>query len=174
MSHPVRIVDYDPRCPILYEEEKHSILEIIGHNVIAIEHIGSTAVPSLGGKPIIDIMAGLCQASDADVCVSLLQDYYKDVTPEPENPDWFYCLGKPCQREPAYYIHLHLVKYMSNHWNRHVLFRDFLRTHPDTAQQYYALKKEFAVKYGSDRVGYTDAKTLFIESVIIQAHQRTR
>ena len=87
MSRTVRIVDYDPRWPILYEEEKRRISEVIGHKVMAIEHIGSTAVPSLGGKPILDIMAGVCQSSDADVCVSLLQDDYKDVTPEPENPE---------------------------------------------------------------------------------------
>jgi GrpB-like predicted nucleotidyltransferase (UPF0157 family) len=172
VPRPVRIVDYDPRWPILYEEEKRSILEDIGHKVMAIEHIGSTAVPDLGGKPILDIMAGICQSSDADVCVSLLQDDYKDVTPEPENPEWYYCLGKPCQREPTYYVHLHLVQFLSDHWKRHLFFRDFLRTHPYTARQYYALKKKLAVKYGSDRIGYTDAKTSFIESVILKARQR--
>ena len=71
-----------------------------------------------------------------------------------------------------YYVHLHLVKCVSDHWKRHLLFRDFLRTHPDTARLYYTLKKELAARYGSNRVGYTDAKTAFIESVIIQARQR--
>ncbi|MDH5450572.1 MAG: GrpB family protein, partial [Candidatus Bathyarchaeota archaeon] len=58
MGRPVRIVDYDFQWPILYKEEKCRILEVIGHKVVAIEHVGSTAVPDLGGKPIIDIMAG--------------------------------------------------------------------------------------------------------------------
>jgi GrpB-like predicted nucleotidyltransferase (UPF0157 family) len=166
MPRPVRIIDYDSRWPTLYEEEKRHIFECVGNKVVAIEHIGSTAVPSLGGKPIIDIMAGVYRSTDADKCVSLLQDDYKDVTPEPENPEWYYCLGKPCQSEPTYYVHLHLAKFLSDHWMRHLLFRDFLRTHPDTAQQYYVLKKELAAKYGSDRVGYTDAKTSFIKSII--------
>lgn len=53
-----------------------------------------------------------------------------------------------------------------------MLFRDFLRTHPDTAQQYYVLKKKLAVKHGSDRVGYTDAKTTFINAIIDRALRR--
>ena len=172
MPHHVRIVDYDPRWPILYEEEKRRVLEHVGNKVVAIEHIGSTAVPRLGGKPIIDVMAGVLRSSDADECVLLLHDDCKDVTPEPDNPEWYYCLGKSCQNEPAYYIHLHLVKYLSDHWARHLLFRDFLRTHPDTAQQYYVLKKNLAVKHGSDRVGYTDAKTSVINAIIEQAPRR--
>ena len=172
MSRPVRIVVYNPQWPVLYAEEKGNILRIIGHKVLAIEHIGSTAVPDLGGKPIIDIMAGVRHAADADLCVTLLQDEFNDVTPEPEEQDWYYCLGNHGQRERTYYVHLHLVKFMSEHWKRHLLFRDFLRTHPDTAQLYFLLKKELAAKYGSDRVGYTNAKTAFIESIIRQAHQR--
>ena len=57
MANPVIIVDYSPRWPILYEEEKIKILGVIGHKVVEIEHIGSTAVPGLVAKPIIDIMA---------------------------------------------------------------------------------------------------------------------
>ena len=169
MSCPVIIVGYDSQYPILYENEKRRILEIIGHKVMAIEHIGSTAIPGLGGKPIIDIMAGVSHYIDADECVSLLHDDYKDVTSELRNPEWYYCLGKPCKEESTYYIHLHLVKFMSDHWKRHLLFRDFLRTHSDIAKQYYELKKKLAVKHGSNRIGYTDAKASFIESVIIQA-----
>ncbi len=169
MLRPVQIIDYDSRWPILYEEEKHHILECVGNKIVAIEHIGSTAVPSLGGKPILDIMAGVCRSMDADECVWLLQDDYKDVIPEPENIEWYYCLEKTCKSESSYYVHLHLVKFLSDHWIRHLFFRDFLRTHPDKAHQYYELKKELAVKYGSDREGYTDAKTSFIRSIIDRA-----
>lgn len=175
MPRPVSIVDYDPSWPILYEEEKRRILEIAGHKVLRIEHIGSTAVPSLGAKPIVDMMAGVRQRSDADECLPLLERIgYLDVTPEPDNSEWYYCLGKG-PHSPGY--HLHLVKFMSGHWRRHILFRDFLRTHPEVAQQYYELKERLAIRYGTDRVGYTDAKTSFINSVISRAkeeagHQR--
>ena len=169
MGRPVRIVDYDFQWPILYKEEKCRILEVIGHKVVAIEHVGSTAVPDLGGKPIIDIMAGADQSTDADECVLLLQNLdYKNVTPEPEEPDWYYCLSKVYQGENVKLLnyHLHLVKFKSDHWRNHLLFRDNLRNHPEVAQEYYRLKKSLAAMYGSDREGYTEAKASFIESVI--------
>ena len=174
MPSPVIIVEYDPQWPILYEEEKLRILEAVGHKVLAIEHIGSTAVPGLGAKPIIDIMAGVRKAADAEECLPLLRNIgYTDVTPQPEEPDWHYCLGKGPHTGPytaAY--HLHLVKFMSEHWKKHLLFRDFLRTHPELAQQYYELKKKLAAKHGSDRNAYTEAKTPFIESLVAQARQQ--
>lgn len=171
MSRPVRIVAYDPRWPQLYEEERDLVVDRVGPLVVALEHIGSSAVPGLGGKPIIDLMAGVRRPSDADECLTRLHDDYPDVTPEPENPDWYYCLGKPCQSVPAYSVHLHLVRFASDHWARHLLFRDFLRTHPAVAHQYYALKTELAAKFGADRVGYTDAKTPFIATIVDQARQ---
>lgn len=167
---PIIIAKHDPRWPVLYEEEKRRVLEVVGHKVLAIEHIGSTAVLGLGAKPIIDMMAGVRDSADAEESVSLLQAIgYSDVTPEPGNPEWYYCLGKRCQGGVSY--HLHLMKFMSSHWERHLLFRDFLRTHPEAAQQYYELKKRLAEKYGSDRDGYTNAKASFIESVVAQARQ---
>ena len=175
MLRAVMIVDYDPLWPVLYEEEKHHILEAIGHKIIVVEHIGSTAVPGLGGKPIIDILVGVRRATDAGECVPLLQDLdYKGVTPQPEELDWYYCLSKTYTGETVKLrnYHLHLVKFMSDHWEKHLLFRDFLRTNPDVAQQYYNLKKKLASKYGSNRIGYTDAKTSFIELVVSQARQR--
>ena len=169
MPSPVVVVDYDPQWPTLYEEEKRLILEVVGHKVLAVEHIGSTAVPGLGAKSIIDIMAGVEQAADADECVLLLQDIgYDAVTPQPETPDWYYCLGKS-PHSVGY--HLHLVRFGSDHWEKHLLFRDYLRTHPDVAQQYYEIKKKLAAKHRSDRPAYTEAKTSFIETVIAPARK---
>jgi len=174
MPRPVIIVDYDPRWPALYQEEKSRILKVIGRKVAAIEHIGSTAVSGLGGKPIIDIMVGVGQSADADECVLLLKDIgYIDVTSQPEQQDWYYCLGKACQVEGVKLgnYHLHLVRFASDHWEKHLLFRDFPRAHPQAAYRYFVLKKRLAEKRGSDRVGYTDAKTSFIESIVAQARQ---
>lgn len=175
MPRPVMIVDYDPQWPILYEKEKSSILGSIGHKVIAVEHIGSTAVPGLGGKPIIDIMAGVCHFAEADECLPLLRDLdYKKVIPQPEEPDWYYCLDKVYHGNTVKLknYHLHFVKFLSDHWKKHLIFRDFLRADPDLAHEYYELKKKLAAKYGSNRIGYTDAKTSFIKFVIDRARQR--
>ena len=170
MSRPVVIVDYDPRWPLLFEEEKKLILETARHKVLAVEHIGSTAVRGLAAKPIIDMMAGVHGSSDADECLSLLARVgYDHVTPEPDNQEWFYCLGKG-PHSVGY--HLHLIRYRSNHWNKHLLFRDYLRKHQDIAKQYEELKKRMAEKLGSEREAYTESKTSFIESVLAQASER--
>lgn len=121
-------------------------------------------------------MAGVYQSTDADECIPLLQDIgYTDVTPQPEEPDWYYCLGKVHMREMVKLknYHLHLVKFMSDHWEKHLLFRDFLRTHPEVTQQYYEIKKRLAARHGSDREAYTESKTSFIESVVVQALQQS-
>ena len=175
MPRPVVIVDYDPQWLALYEEERRRILKVVGHKILAIEHIGSTAVPGLGAKPIVDIMVGVRSSADADEYLPLLLDIgYDDVTPQLGNPEWYYCLGKVYRGEKVRLenFHLHLVKFGSEHWERHVLFRDFLQTHPEVAQRYDRLKRELAAKYGSDREGYTNAKTEFIESVVAQARRQ--
>ncbi|MCK4723405.1 MAG: GrpB family protein, partial [Dehalococcoidia bacterium] len=74
MTYPVGIVNYDPQWPVLYEEEKGRILDVIGRRIAAIEHIGSTAVPELAAKPIIDIMIAVRRLADADECIEPLQD----------------------------------------------------------------------------------------------------
>ena len=171
MPSPVVILDYDPRWPNLYEEEKRRILEAIGHKVLAIEHIGSTAIPGLGAKPIIDMMAGVHQPSDADECIPLLKDIgYTSVTPQPDDLEHYYCLGKGSH---SVGYHLHLIKFGSYSWKKHLLFRDYLRAHPDVAQHYYEIKKRLTAEYGYDRAAYTKAKTSFIENVVAQARKHS-
>ena len=164
MPRPVEIVDYDPQWPNQYEKERSNILDAIGHKALAIEHIGSTAVPGLGAKPIIDIMAGVEGSADADECVRLLETIgYDDVTHQPEMQDWYYCLGKGFH---SVGYHLHLVRNGSEHWEKHIVFRDYLRSHPETAREYDHLKRRLASEHGSNRLAYTEAKTSFIESII--------
>jgi GrpB-like predicted nucleotidyltransferase (UPF0157 family) len=168
----VIIVDYDQQWPTLYEKEKTLISRVLQHKIRALEHIGSTAVLKLGGKNIIDIMAGVNTVDEAHQCISSLESIgYKDVTPQPDNAEWYYCLGKG-PHSVGY--HLHLVKFNSEHWKKHLVFRDFLRKNPQTAQEYFNLKKKLAAKYGIDRIGYTEAKSAFIESVLTAANQVTQ
>lgn len=164
MHSPVRIIDYDSQWPIQYEEEKDRIFRAIGHIVVAIEHIGSTAVPRLGAKPIIDIMIAVHQLTDAEKCIEPLKSISYEYVPKFEDsfPERrFFWKGPPKDRK----YHIHMVELKSDFWKRHLLFRDYLRTHPEVAQKYHHLKKELAAKHGSDRDAYTDAKTSFIKSV---------
>jgi len=163
MANPVIISDYNPQWPILYEEEKSRILSVIGDKVVTIEHIGSTAVPGLGAKSIIDIMVGVHRLVDVEECINPLQSIGYEYFPPSE-------VGIP---ERRYFdrtgYHLHMVEVTSDFWERHLIFRYYLRTHPEMAQQYLKLKKDLADKYGTDRESYTDAKTSFIEQVVARA-----
>ena len=150
-----------------YEAEKARILAAIGRWLVAIEHVGSTAVPGLGAKPIIDITAAIRSLSDTPQCVEPLRAIGYEYVPEFEAdlPERRYFRKGP----PEDHYHLHMVEQTSEFWARHLLFRDTLRAHPEVAREYERLKRELAARFGSDREGYTDAKTEFIESTIAKA-----
>ncbi len=172
MSHPLVIVNYDPRWPAIYEEEKRRILRVAGRSIIGIEHIGSTAVVGLAAKPIIDIMAGVIDPSDADKLLPLLKGIgYEDVTRQSGDLEWYYCLGKVNREEEnrLQNFHLHLMKFRSETWKRHILFRDFLRNNREAALKYGELKRRLAAEHSFDRESYTKAKTGFITSVVNEA-----
>jgi len=168
LSSSIRIVDYDPQWPILYEEEKASILGVIGDLVLDIQHIGSTAVAGLGAKPIIDIMVAIRGLALIEKCIQPLQTIGYEYRGEYGIPGRHFFRKPPGDLEARTH-HLHLVEKESDFWERHILFRDFLRVHPEETQRYYELKRELASKFVSDRDAYTDAKTSFIESVVNKA-----
>ena len=168
MPEPVIIVPYNPQWPGIYEKEKKRVLRTLGDKAQVIEHIGSTSVPGLGAKDIVDIAVGVKGRSEAEECRELLESIdFTKVTPQPDHTEWFYCLGKTPGMVPRF--HLHLMKYPSPFWNKHIRFRDYLRAHPEVAREYFELKKSLADYYCTDRIGYTDAKTDFIEKVIEKA-----
>lgn len=167
MDDPIVIADYDVAWPARFEAEKARILGAIGTWAVAVEHIGSTAVPGLAAKPIIDIMVGVASLDCAAQCIAPLQALGYEYVPEFEAdiPERRYFRRKSASE--AY--HLHLVAVTSGFWERHLLFRDYLRTHPGAARAYENLKRELAARFGSDREAYTDAKTTFIATIEGQA-----
>jgi GrpB-like predicted nucleotidyltransferase (UPF0157 family) len=167
-SAPIVIVDYNPRWPIMYEEEKALILGAIGHIIADIEHIGSTSVPWLGAKPIIDIMIGLHRLDDAVECIPRLEGIGYTYVPEfearvPERR--FFRKGPDAARSH----HIHMVERASAFWADHILFRNYMRTHEEDAMLYLLLKKELAARFGSNRQGYNDAKASFVEAILSKA-----
>ncbi len=168
MAEPVVIVDYDSQWPLLYEREKTRILATTGHLISTVEHVGSTAIPGLGAKPIIDIIAGGERLTDAEQCIPLLQSIgyeyvHYSIAGIPERRYF----DKDAQGRHTY--HLHMVEITSDFWRRHILFRDYLRTHPEVAQAYYELKVALAIRFRDDRNAYTEAKTAFIRSIEAKA-----
>jgi GrpB-like predicted nucleotidyltransferase (UPF0157 family) len=172
MAKRLVIVAYDPEWPALYERERDSILRAIGERLVAIEHVGSTAVPGRGAKPIIDILAGLPRLTDADACITPLKAIGYTFVPEamqdlPE--DRYFERWTEGFEVGVEVAHLHLTEYRSAFWQGHLLFRDFLRTHPEAAREYERLKRELAPRHTSG-AAYAKAKTGFIRSALSRAY----
>ncbi len=172
---PVEICKYDTTWPLKFEKQKSDIMNAIGDKVVAIEHIGSTAVPGLGAKPVVDIMVGLNEIDDAEDCIEPLKKIGYEYVPEleAEIPERRYFHKGP-SNVPKKHYHLHMVQMHSEFWKVQILFRDYLRTHSDSAQEYFRLKKGLAAKYRLNREAYTEAKTSFIKSTIAKARSESR
>lgn len=169
MNDTVIIVPYDPSWPKQYEEEKDRLQKALGSLVVQIFHIGSTAVPGLGAKPIIDIIIALGNITDVTGCVLPLEKIGYKHLGENGIPGrhFFRKLSKETGMRTH---HLHIVGAGNEFVEKHLFFRDYLCAHPETVHQYYQLKRELAAKYGKDRDTYTEAKTSFIESVLTKAN----
>jgi GrpB-like predicted nucleotidyltransferase (UPF0157 family) len=170
LDYPVVIVDYDPRWPALYGAERARILEAVGEWVVALEHIGSTAVPGLAAKPIIDLMGGVRRLADVTPYIPPLRALGYRYVPDFEDvlPERRYFYKGDAQ---AHTYHLHIVERTDDFWRRHILFRDFLRAHPERMSAYDRLKRDLAARLGADREAYTEAKTAFIEAVVVEARR---
>ncbi len=168
---PVEIAEYDPAWPALFERERGLIVGILGDLADAIEHVGSTAVLGLGAKPIIDIMVGLRTLAHHEPSVPPLQALGYTYKGEMGIPGRLY-FRKPTDGIRTHQIHM--VELGSDFWQRHILFRDYLRRHPREARAYYELKVRLAAKFRTDREGYTEAKSEFIEAALARARAAAR
>ncbi len=160
----VEIVDYNPEWIEMYNQTKELFLNSFGDKIAAIEHIGSTSVPGLGAKPVIDILVGVKKLDDAESFIpdmeSLGFEYvskYEDVMPERR---YFVKRGNKTSTH-----HIHTVEVSNPFWTRHLMFRDYLRTNDDVRDSYYTLKKELSLKEWSSGNEYADAKTVFIKGI---------
>ena len=158
----VAIVDYDPAWPARFEEERTALRRVLAPWLVGpIEHIGSTAVPGLAAKPVIDIMAGVdtleASREAIDAAATLGYCYF------PYQASLRHWMCKPSDAFRTH--HLHLVPVSSPQWGRPIAFRNYLRAHHDVAAEYVQLKRELALKFRFDREAYTGAKGSFIEAL---------
>lgn len=166
MKHAsVIVVPYDPTWPLLFDEEKERILTEISQYVVSVEHMGSTAVPGLAAKPVIDILIGVRSLADAPHFIpplfSLGYEYVNRY--ENEMPFRRY-LHRKVNGEHTH--HLHMVEPDTNFYKVQLAFRDYLRAHSKICDTYAALKFDLAEKYRNDRMAYTDAKSDFILGIL--------
>jgi GrpB-like predicted nucleotidyltransferase (UPF0157 family) len=156
---PVHIVPYDPSWPCLFDEERQKLLKTLGSWLVGpIEHIGSTAIPGLAAKPVIDIMAGVETLDASRPAIDAVADLGYCYSPyRPDSEHWF------CKPSLAFRTHhLHLVPLGSRQWIEPIAFRDYLRVHSHVAAEYEELKQRLAHEYRFDREAYTEAKAPFV------------
>ena len=162
-DEPIRLSAYDPAWPERFEEERAALAEAIGEWVDGgIHHVGSTAVPGLEAKPIIDILAGVRDLEASSECFEPLARLDYLYAPYlPEEMHWF-CKPHPSRRTH----HLHLVPRGTRRYADELTFRDRLRADSSVAAECAALKRELASRFARDRESYTEAKSDFIRGVL--------
>jgi GrpB-like predicted nucleotidyltransferase (UPF0157 family) len=160
----VRIVDYDPAWPAKFKMHARIIADALGDSDLVIEHIGSTSVPGLAAKPIIDILVVVQDSADESVYLSQLEaaGYVLRV----REPEWN---EHRMFRTPARDVHVHIYSSGCHEIQRNLIFRDRLRQNVADRLRYEQVKRQLAAQDWPDMNAYADAKTEVIES-IISAH----
>jgi GrpB-like predicted nucleotidyltransferase (UPF0157 family) len=167
-TQPVEVIDYDHDWPRQYAEERDRIAAAIGDSALTIEHVGGTAVPGLPAKPVIDLMIGVDDIERAGPAVAGLINLGYEYIPEFETqlPDRrYFRRGSPETH------HVHMVPVASDYFAEHLLFRDWLRTHPQAAEEYGKLKRGLAGRFPRD--AYRAGKVPFIDTVVAAARRET-
>jgi GrpB-like predicted nucleotidyltransferase (UPF0157 family) len=165
-DEPVRIVPYDSGWPTRFEEERLLLECAIGDWAVGgIYHVGSTSVPRLQAKPVIDILVGVSSLRESRACFDPLAALSYMYAPYRNDEMHWFCKPDPTRRTH----HLHLVPTGSRRFQDELAFRDHLRAHPDVAQEYGALKRCLAETFEHDREAYTDAKATFILATLRKA-----
>lgn len=159
LDEPIHLVPYDPSWPDRFEEEKALLSEAIGSWATGgIHHIGSTAIPGLEAKPIIDILAGVDSLEASRACFDPLAKLDYLYAPYRADEMHWFCKPHPSRRTH----HLHLIPTGSSRFRDELAFRDRLRESPETAEEYAALKRDLADRFTNARDAYTAAKSEFI------------
>ncbi len=158
------LADYDPNWPVMFRQESDLLAEALGECVVDIKHVGSTSVPGLRAKPIIDILVAVESFDPVEEYIRKLAPLgYHHHSHDDDDERLFFWKGVPRTH------HLHVVEYATWEHQRHIIFRDYLRAHPDIAQWYEQIKQELSIAFKHNRPAYTKGKTAFIKSIMTRA-----
>ncbi len=169
VKEEVAVVPYDPVWPEMFEQERRYLLSCLPADLIKrIEHFGSTAVPGLSAKPVVDILVEVTNLDETRKRIAPLleargYDYFWRPSWGDDTPPfyaWFIKRDKNGNRTH----HIHMVEAGFEHWDR-LKFRDYLIDHPDVSREYAGLKEKLSCAHQGDRVAYTKAKSDFIKKV---------
>lgn len=164
----MEVVKYDEQWPKIFQTEKELISSKFGGDFLDIQHIGSTAIPQMSAKPIIDIVVLIPILEDAKKYLEPLKkigyQFYKNRSSVER---LFFVKGEP----PKYHLSLAQPEKFS-FWKRQILFRDYLIQHHDDALEYEALKKRLIEKYPDGQQEYCDGKNEFVQKILMLAEKK--
>ena len=161
---PIVLADYDPSWPDLYSREATRIRTVLGRRVLLLEHVGSTSVPGLPAKPIIDILLGVADSADEDAYLPPLEaaGYILRI----REPEWH---EHRVFKGPDTDINLHTFSDGSSEIERMLAFRDWLRANDDERDLYLRTKRKLAARHWIYVQDYADAKGEVVEAIIARA-----
>jgi GrpB-like predicted nucleotidyltransferase (UPF0157 family) len=159
------VVEYDPRWPELFAKLRSQVGAALGGLAVSIEHVGSTAVPGMPAKPVIDMDVVIPSAADLPAMIERLATlgYVHQGDLGIPGREAF----EPPPDTPPH--HLYVCPLGGEEYRRHLLFRDHLRAHPDAARAYGDLKRDAARRFREDRESYTEAKSAFVAEILHRA-----
>jgi len=162
MRSRITVVEYDPDWIKLFEELRNTVLPVLSDIVVTIEHVGSTSVPGLASKPIVDMDVVVPTQTEVQIAIQRLATLGyvhegdlgiagREAFIPPKNLPWH---------------HLYVCTEENAEYKRHILFRDYLRSHPEDSKIYGDLKLELAKRYHNDRNAYTNAKSEIVNNIL--------
>jgi len=165
-TDPIVVVAYDPGWPGTFRTLGRQIRTALGATARRVDHVGSTAVPGLDAKPAIDIQVSVTELEPSGAFVRPLEGLGLEFIAD--NPDRSKRFFRARPGIPA--AHVHVRPWGSFDEQLNLLFRDYLRTHRDAAEEYAAVKRELALRFRDDRPGYVRAKESTVWSILRRAH----
>jgi GrpB-like predicted nucleotidyltransferase (UPF0157 family) len=166
LTGPITFVEYDPGWPALFEREEARIRTILGDRVVRLEHTGSTSVPGLAAKPVIDITMTVADVLDEPAYAADLEVAGYRVVIREQEPDWY---DHRVFKGPDTNINLHVFSAGCREMDRMVGFRDWLRTHDDDRHLYESTKRELLKRQWTYVQNYADAKGDVVEEIAARA-----
>jgi GrpB-like predicted nucleotidyltransferase (UPF0157 family) len=163
------IVDYDAAWPERFERERQRVVDALGPSALAVEHIGSTSVPALPAKPIIDVLLVVHDSSAEDSYLRALEDVGYEL--RVREPDWH---EHRMLCTPARDVHIHVFSAGSSEVGRHLVFRDWLRSNPTDRVLYAETKLRLAAQDWPTTQHYAEAKTAVITEIMSRAQSIER